>query len=133
MNCVFCKIASGTISALKIYEDEKIISVIDINPVVRGHIMVIPKKHSRWLWDMDDEDYLYLKKKTKYLAGVLRKAFDTEWIEEVVAGMGVPHTHIHLIPRRKDDGLPEVPTKILDPKPSEEEMKEIQKKIKENL
>ena len=133
MKCIFCRIASGDIPALKIYEDEKIISFLDINPVVRGHLLVIPKKHSRWLWDMDGEDYLYLKNKTKYLANALRKAFRTEWVEEAVAGMGVEHTHIHLLPRHFDDGLPEIPTAMLNPKPSEEEMKEIQERIKENL
>ena len=63
----------------------------------------------------------------------MRKAFDTKWVEEVIAGIGVEHSHVHLLPRQDDDGLPEVPIKPLEPKPSEKEMKEIAKKIKKSI
>jgi len=132
-DCIFCKIVKGEIPAVKVYEDEKVIAIPDINPYAKGHIMVIPKEHSRWVWNMKKEEYIYLMEKVKYLAEVLRKAFNVEWIEEVIAGIGVPHTHIHLLPRKENDGLGEVPTKPLDPKPTEQEQKKIIEKIKENL
>src|SRR3989344_5626162 len=131
--CVFCKIARGEIPSTKIYEDKEIIAILDINPYALGHILVIPKKHSKWVWDMSLGDYTKLKQKVYGLANVLRKTFGTEWIEEVIAGIGVQHTHIHLLPRKKEDGLGEVPIKPLNQKPSEKEMKDILEKIKKNL
>jgi histidine triad (HIT) family protein len=82
---------------------------------------------------MDQKSYSYLMKKAHYLANVLRKAFKTEWVEVVVAGVGVPHTHVHLLPRQKDDGIGEIPTKPIQPKPTDNEMKEIAEKIKKHL
>lgn len=132
-SCIFCKIISGEIPADKIYEDKDVIAVLDVGPYSLGHTLVIPKKHSRWAWDMSLEDYTKLQQKVYGLAKVLKKTFDIEWVEEVVAGMGVEHTHIHLLPRRPNDGLGEVPIKPLNPKPSEKEMKDILNKIKANL
>ena len=97
-NCIFCKVINKHVPHYRVYEDEKVVAFLDINPIVRGHVLVIPKDHSRWLWDIKDEDYLYLTKKAKDIALTLRKTFETDWIEEIVAGIGVPHTHIHLFP-----------------------------------
>lgn len=130
-DCIFCKIVRKEIPCYNIYEDEKVLAFLDINPYVRGHLLIIPKKHSKWLWDMSIEEYSYLNEKAHYLANVLRKAFDTEWVEEIVAGIGVQHTHIHLLPRKKDDGLGEIPTKPLSNKLSEQEMKRIVEMIRE--
>jgi histidine triad (HIT) family protein len=131
--CIFCRIIKGEIPCDKIYEDEDIISFLDINPYVKGHLLIIPKKHSRWIWDMEDEDYANLNRKTKFLANILRKTFSIEWVEEVIAGMGVLHTHIHLLPRFPNDELGEIPTKPLNPKLSKEEIKEIAKKIRNTI
>jgi len=132
-NCIFCKIAKGEIPCNKIYEDTNFICFLDINPYALGHCLVIPKKHSKWLWDMDKKEYSVLMERVHYLANVIRKAFDSEWVEEVVAGMGVPHTHIHLLPRKENDGLGELPIEPIIPKPSEKEMKKILEKIKKAL
>ena len=132
-DCVFCKIIKKEIPASVVYEDEKTLAFLDINPYAKGHLLVIPKKHSKWLWDMPENEYLFLKEKVHYIANKLRKIFETEWIEEVVAGIGVEHTHIHLMPRKRDDGLPIVPIEPLNPKLSEEEMEEIVLKIKSKM
>ncbi len=132
-NCVFCKIIKGEIPTNKIYEDKDILAFLDANPFAKGHTLVIPKKHSKWVWDMDEKDYSYLTKKTKLLANILRKTFETDWVEEVIAGIGVEHSHIHLLPRQRNDGLGEVPTKPLSKKLTPEEMKQIAEKIKNNL
>lgn len=129
-DCIFCKIVRGEIDHYKVFEDENVIAFLDIRPFTKGHLLVVPKKHSKWIWDMELEDYNLLLEKVHNLANVLRKAFDTDWVEEVIAGIGVEHTHVHLLPRRRDDGLGEVPTKPLSPKLSEEEMEEITEKIK---
>src|SRR3989344_1201194 len=129
-DCIFCKIANNEIPSVKIWEDENFIAVLDITPYVEGHTLVIPKKHSRWVWDIDDEHYLKYMKAVKSLANILRKAFNTEWVEEVIAGIGVSHSHIHLLPRQKNDGLGEIPTKPLTPKPTEKELKKIAMIIK---
>ena len=131
--CIFCKIATREIKANIIYEDKDVMAFLDINPYARGHVLVVPKKHSRWIWDLDKNDYSILMEKVHYLANVLRKAFDTEWIEEVIAGIGVEHTHVHLLPRTRDDGLGEVPCHPLEPKLSDKKMKEIAEKIKSAL
>lgn len=132
-DCVFCKIVKGDVPCYKIWEDDNFLAMLDINPYAIGHVLIIPKKHSKWVWDMNLDDYKKLMEKVYYLANVLRKTFDTEWIEEVIAGVGVNHTHIHLLPRKKDDDLGEVPIKPLIPKPLEEEMKNLAEKIKEEI
>jgi histidine triad (HIT) family protein len=128
-DCVFCKIVEGKLPCYKVYEDDKIISFLDITPYAIGHIMVVPKEHSKWLWDVPIDEYNPLMEKCHYLANVLRRAFSTEWVEEVVAGIGVEHTHVHLLPRKRDDGLGEIPTKPLANKPTKEEMEMIRDKI----
>ncbi len=133
IDCIFCKIIAGEIPCYKIYEDEKIISFLDIHPYVLGHLLIIPKEHSKWLWDISPKDYCNLMEKTKNLAEILKKIFKTEWIELVVAGIGVQHTHIHLLPRQFNDGLGELPIKPLVPKPSNEELKKMANKIKNSL
>jgi histidine triad (HIT) family protein len=131
--CIFCKIVKGEIPAAKIWEDKEHLAFLDANPYVRGHLLVIPKEHSGWLWDMDMDKYKKLKEKIYYLANILRKAFDTDWVEEVVAGIGVNHTHIHLLPRKRNDGLGELPRKPIEPKLSDKEMKELAEKIRSKI
>lgn len=132
-NCIFCKIAKHEAPAHIVYEDKDVIAFLDRSQYVKGHVMVIPKKHSRWLWDMNAKDYQKLTERVHYLANVLRKAFKTDWVEEVVAGIGVEHTHIHLLQRKTDDGIGEIPTKPLTPAPTEEEKKQFVDKIKQHL
>lgn len=127
--CIFCKIIKGEIPCYKIYEDKEVLSFLDINPYSLGHILIMPKKHSRWLWDLKPQEYSKIVERIHFLARKLREVFDTEWIEEVVVGVGVEHTHIHLMPREFDDGLGELPITPLSPRPTQEEMKKIQEKI----
>jgi histidine triad (HIT) family protein len=129
-NCVFCKLAKGEVEDLRVWEDENFVAFLDINPFVRGHTLIIPKKHTRWVWDLGEKEYLNYLLAVKNLANILKKAFGTECVQLIIAGMDVPHTHIHLLPRLENDGIPAVPKIPLDPKPSEGEMKEIVEKIK---
>ena len=110
MNCVFCKIVSGELSSLKVYEDKNTMVFMDIAKDVDGHMVAIPKKHVKSVLDCDEETLQQLMFAVKKVAchcvdqcgydGVnLLNASDES------AGQSVPHFHIHIIPRKKDDGL----------------------------
>jgi histidine triad (HIT) family protein len=130
-DCVFCGIVAGVKYEDKIWEDEEFLAVLDINPCAKGHLLVIPKKHYRWVWDIEGEEYLRYMDKVCYLAGVLRKAFETDCVQMAIVGMDVFHCHVHLLPRVEGDGFAEIPVSPMVPKPSVEEMKKIRDKIKE--
>ncbi|MFA5877779.1 MAG: HIT family protein [Candidatus Staskawiczbacteria bacterium] len=132
-DCIFCKIVKGEIPSYKIYEDNDVLAFLDINPFAKGHTLVIPKKHATWVWDLEEDEYCVLLKAVRMIAKAIRKAFDTEWAVEGIAGLDVPHAHIHVIPRYIDDGLGAFPNKVIDPKPSAEEMQKIAEKIKKAI
>ena len=129
-DCVFCGIVRGDIPSRKVFEDEDFIAIMDITPYVRGHLMVIPKNHSKWVWDIKDKDYIKYILVVKKIAKVLRKAFDTDCVMEIIAGWGVTHSHIHLLPRIKGDGLGEIPCEPLKGGISNKEMDRIFLRIK---
>ena len=108
--CVFCKIASGEIQGLRVYEDVKTLAFMDIAKDVDGHVLVIPKKHCRNILDCDTETLnavmetvrkvsLHLTEKCGYDGVNLLNASGES------AGQSVDHFHIHIIPRRKNDGI----------------------------
>lgn len=129
-DCVFCKIVAGIKEEDKIWENEGHIAILDINPCARGHVMIIPKEHSRWVWDIEDDKYSDYMLAVKKVAGFLREAFGTDCVQSAIVGMDVSHAHVHLLPRVDDDGFEGIPIIPLKPKPSVEEMKEIFDKIK---
>ncbi len=108
-DCIFCKIANGEISSKRIYENDNFFSIPDANPVLKGHSLVISKKHFETILDMPNNlcsELLDCIKKTtmklimKYDAGgfnILNNNFE-------VAQQIVKHVHFHIIPRKKDDG-----------------------------
>lgn len=101
-DCIFCKIVSGEIPAHKVYEDEKFLAFLDINPQSPGHVQVIPKEHHRWVWDVPNVgEYFEVVRK---VALAQRKAFDTEWVLSRVVGDEVPHAHIWVFPSKEVSG-----------------------------
>jgi len=96
-NCIFCKIAKGEAPAYKVYEDEKYLAFLDIFPRVKGHVMVIPKTHYRWVYDVPDfgEYWETVLKVTK----ALQKTLKPKFINYITYGMDVPHAHIHVLPQ----------------------------------
>ncbi len=104
-DCIFCKIVNGEIPASKVYEDDKILSFIDINPVQYGHILVIPKAHYPQLEETPDEVVADIFIQSKKLMRVVKKATGADYVVLSVVGTEVPHLHIHLIPRKHNDGL----------------------------
>ena len=130
MDCIFCKIAKGEIPSYKVYEDDNFLAFLDINPFAKGHTLIVPKKHVKWVWDLNGKDYSDLMSLAKKIALAMKKEFNTEWVVEGIAGIDVPHAHVHIIPRQIGDGLGAFPNKILDPKPAGEEMENIAARLR---
>jgi histidine triad (HIT) family protein len=105
MSCIFCKIVAGEIPASKIYEDEKCLAFLDVNPVTHGHTLLIPKEHYQSISDTPDELVAYLFVRAKELMIKIKKAMSADYVALSVVGTEVPHFHIHLIPRNHGDGL----------------------------
>lgn len=104
-DCVFCKIAHGTIPAEKVYEDDISLAFLDINPVNEGHLLIIPKTHYDNMAMTPDHLIESLFVKAKNFMPALGKAVDADFVVLTVVGTDVPHFHIHLIPRFHKDGL----------------------------
>lgn len=100
--CIFCKIVKGEIPCYKVYEDKKYLAFLDIAPRNPGHTLVIPKKHYRWVWDVEDIAGYY--KVVGKVANAIRRALMTEWVVSLVLGEEVPHAHVWLVPRFPNDG-----------------------------
>jgi len=97
-NCIFCKIAKGEIPCVKIWEDKNYFAFLDVNPVSAGHTLLIPKKHTDYLFDINSKEYSELFLKARDLASLLKSKIKPKRIGIVVEGFGVAHAHIHLIP-----------------------------------
>lgn len=105
MASIFTKIVNGEIPAYKVAEDENYFAFLDIFPVARGHVLVIPKKEVDYLFDMDDELYAGLQLFAKKVALGLKKAIPCEKVGVLVLGLEVPHAHIHLVPMKNETDL----------------------------
>jgi histidine triad (HIT) family protein len=97
VDCIFCKIAVGQIPCNKIYEDKDYLAFLDIKPLNPGHVLIIPKKHFRWVYDVDDQAGYWTV--AKALAQKMVKSLKAEYAMFVTWGLEVPHAHIHVIPR----------------------------------
>ncbi|MFA6536654.1 MAG: HIT family protein [Candidatus Paceibacterota bacterium] len=105
MNCLFCKIAKKEIPSDLVFENDEIFSFLDIHPVSDGHILVIPKAHYEKMTDTPDELLSKLFVECKKLMIAIKKALNADYVAVSVVGVDIPHFHIHLVPRRHDDGL----------------------------
>jgi len=108
--CIFCNIASGKIPAKKIYEDDKVIAVLDINPGAQGHILLLPKKHASVLPQLDEDIVGHMGMVAKQLSRSLIRALNVEGTSIFVAngalaGQRAPHVLMHIIPRVKGDDI----------------------------
>lgn len=98
MSSIFSKIVAGDIPAHVVAETTEFLAFLDVNPLVMGHVLVIPKKEIDYIFDMDDESYFGLTLFAKIVANGLKEAFPCKKIGVAVIGLEVPHVHIHLIP-----------------------------------
>ncbi|GET26864.1 HIT family protein [Prolixibacter sp. NT017] len=130
MASIFTKIVEGEIPAYKVAEDENYLAFLDIFPLAKGHVLVIPKKEVDYLFDLDDELYTGLQLFAKRVAVALKKAIPCKKVGVAVLGLEVPHAHIHLVPMQSEKDINFSNPKL---KLSEEEFKEITEKIKKEL
>jgi len=131
MDCIFCKIVSGEIPGYKVYEDDNFLAFLDIRPLNLGHTQVIPKKHYRWIWDVEEIGELY--KVVQKIANAIKKGLNTDYVVSLVFGEEVPHAHVWLVPRFPQDGHNLAIDLENIKKLTDKEMQEAQEKIKENL
>lgn len=103
--CVFCKIVAGEIPAHKVFENKKILAFLDINPVNEGHVLVIPKEHYRWMYDVPDSLLAEVFVESKKIMKKLKEVMNADFVASSVVGLDAPHFHVHLIPRYHTDGL----------------------------
>jgi len=130
MASIFSKIVNGEIPAYKVAEDENYLAFLDIFPVAKGHILVIPKKEVDYLFDLDDELYAGLQLFAKKVATGLKKAIPCQKVGVLVLGLEVPHAHIHLIPMQNEADLLNFSKKQ---KFTPEEFQKIKEIISENI
>ena len=98
MSSIFTKIVRNEIPSYKVYENQDFLAFLDINPLKKGHTLVIPKNEVDYIFDLDSEEYKDLWNFTKLIAKGMKKVIDCDRISIVVMGLEVPHVHIHLIP-----------------------------------
>ena len=127
---IFSKIAAGEIPSYKCAENEKFYAFLDINPLVKGHTLVIPRREVDYIFDMDDDELAEFQVFAKKVAKAVKAAFPCKKVAEVVLGLEVPHAHIHLIPMQSEQDVDFRREKL---KLSEEEFKEIAAKIRDEF
>jgi len=135
MDCIFCKIVSGEIPSSKIYEDEKVLAFLDINPANKGHCVVIPKEHYENIFDISDDALKEIIAAVKKTASAVNKAANCDGINILqnnnkAAGQLVSHIHFHIIPRFEND---EVNFSYKPGKYLEGEINEMREKILVNI
>ena len=123
---IFSKIAAGEIPSYKCAENEKFYAFLDINPVAKGHTLVIPRREVDYIFDMDDEELAEFEVFAKQVAVALKKAFPCKKVAQVVLGLEVPHAHIHLSPMNSEGDVDFRKEKLHLPA---EEMQQIADKI----
>ena len=98
-DCIFCKIANGEMPSVKIWEDEKFLAILDINPNTEGMTLVLPKEHfDSDAFLMSEKDYLELMLASKKISEIIKKGLNVNRVAMVMEGMGVNHVHIKLYP-----------------------------------
>lgn len=107
-DCIFCKILKGEIPSKKVYEDEKFIGILDVNPAARGHVIIISKNHAANVYELSEEDAKEAFVVAKRVATAVSKAYHPDGINILqnngeAAGQTVFHLHIHIVPRYQDD------------------------------
>jgi len=105
MPSIFSKIASGEIPSYKVAEDENFLAFLDIFPLAKGHVLVIPKKEVDYLFDLDEPTYTGLMLFARKVALAIGKSIPCKRVGVAVLGLEVPHAHIHLIPLNSEGDI----------------------------
>lgn len=126
MATIFSKIVAGEIPSYKVAENEQFYAFLDINPLVKGHTLVIPKREVDYIFDLEDDEIAAMQVFTKRVANAIKKAFPCIKVGQAVLGLEVPHAHIHLIPMQSERDMLFTNPKL---KLTNEELMEIANKI----
>jgi len=105
MATIFSRIIAGEIPSYKVAENDKFYAFLDINPLVKGHTLVVPKQEVDYIFDLDDETLAEMHVFAKSVARAIEKAIPCKRIAVSVIGLEVPHAHIHLIPINKESDI----------------------------
>lgn len=126
MSTIFSKIIAGDIPCYKVAEDNKFFAFLDINPLVKGHTLVVPKKEINYIFDMSDADLAEMHVFAKHVALAIQQVVPCKRIGVAVLGLEVPHAHIHLVPINSESDMLFSNSKL---KLTEQEFKVIAKSI----
>lgn len=127
---IFSKIAAGEIPSYKCAEDENFYAFLDINPVAKGHTLVIPRREIDYIFDMEDDELAASQLFAKKVALAIKRVFPCRKVAQIVLGLEVPHAHIHLIPMNSEADVDFRKPKL---ELTEEEFKYISSKIYEEF
>lgn len=105
MVTLFSKIITGEIPSYKVAESDKFYAFLDINPLVKGHTLVVPKREVDYIFDLSDEELAQMHIFAKHVALAIQKVFPCRKVGEAVIGLEVPHAHIHLIPMQNETDM----------------------------
>ena len=130
MATIFSRIVQGEIPCYKIAEDERFFAFMDINPVMKGHTLVIPKREDDYIFNLEDDEIGAMMVFAKKVAKAIEKAVPCKRIGVAVIGLEVPHAHIHLIPISQEGDMDFKKEHV---HMSEEEFRAVQQRIVENL
>lgn len=128
-NSIFSKIIAGEIPCYKIAETENCFAFLDIQPVAKGHVLVVPKKEVDYIFDLNEDIFVELQLFSKELAAAIGDVIACKRVGVAVIGLEVPHAHLHLVPLNSIDDIDFKKTKL---NPPAEEMEEIAKIIIES-
>lgn len=130
-DCIFCKIIKGELPSYKVWEDENYLAFLTIRPINPGHVLVIPKRHADYFFDLEDKELADLMIVSKPISEAIRKAMNpkTGRVGVMVAGLSVPHAHVHLVPMDSESDL----TFSRARDTTKEQLLEVQEKIKGSL
>jgi histidine triad (HIT) family protein len=127
MSSIFTKIVNNEIPSFKVYEDDSFLAFLDAFPLAFGHVLVIPKNDTDYIFDLESEEYLSLWSLSKKIAKAMDKVIICERIGVAVIGLEVPHVHIHLVPI---NGVSDINFEKPKKEFSNDKMQEIANKIK---
>lgn len=105
MATIFSRIIAGEIPSYKVAEDDRFYAFLDINPLVKGHTLVVPKREVDYIFDLEDEEVAAMQVFAKGVALAIQQVFPCKKVGQAVIGLEVPHAHIHLIPIQKESDM----------------------------
>jgi len=131
-DCIFCKIVKGEIPCQKVYEDDKFLAFLDINPFTPGHTLLVPKDHYRWVYDIPEfSQFSQIAK--KIALAIIKSDLKPDFVTFLTVGEDVSHAHIHIIPRKENDSFKQGLKSISHHPTTSEELTQISSLIKNSL